>query len=131
MSHTVCGKSWEEPGTIMIIPEPPPISYEMLVAYIIIIITSSFARSATSPLFAYCDSVIRRRTAELQLPDCVRFKSAAAPGPIASASTAAPRLRPLPAAAPRLRLLRLLLSDCMHPLAAPLLHTMTSYYRGQ
>ena len=72
---------------------------------------------------------IQRRTAlcaELLLPDCVRLppdcvgfsccsplasasNQLLLPGPIASASTAAPRLLPLPAAAPRLCLLQLLL----------------------
>ena len=72
-----------------------------------IIITSSFARSATSPSFTYVSNLV---------PDSSLCRPAA------------PRLRPLQlllsiasasAAAPRLRLLRLLLPDCMHPLAAP------------
>ena len=52
----------------------------------------------------------------LRLPDCVRFGCGT---PIASASAAAPRLRPLQLLLARLRPLRLLLLDCMHPLAPP------------
>ena len=104
-----------------------------------IIITSSFAHSATSPSFTYVSNLVpdsslcraaapRLHPLQLLLPDCVRFScclplasaSAAAPdcvrfgccSPIASASTAAPRLRPLQLLLARLRPLRLLLSAC-------------------
>ena len=60
-----------------------------------ICITSSiayFARSATSPLFAYVSNL-----APLLLPDCVRFDCCSL---IASDSTAAPPLHPLVAFQP-------------------------------
>ena len=94
------------------------------------IYTSSFACfacSATSPLLAYVSNLapdVGRRTAlcaELLLSDCVRFSCCS---PIASASTATRRSRPLQlllpdfilppsAAAPRFCSLYLLLPDCV------------------
>ena len=117
---------------------------------------AGFARSATSPSFAYVSNLC----AELLLPDCVRFSCS----PIASIRfvTAVPRFRPLQlllaarlrplrllfpdfnsspiacasAAAPRLRLLQLQLPDCVHfgccsPIpsastAAPRLHPLNA-----
>ena len=68
----------------------------------------------------------RSRPLWLLLPDCIRFNCCS---PIASASTAAPRLRPLQLLA-RLRPLQLLLPDCVRfnccspaSTAAPRLHT--------
>ena len=99
--------------------------------------TSSWARFATSPLFAYvCNSAPDSSPSELLIPDCVRF-SCCSPialirfnccSPFASASAAARHLCLLlpdcvrfncspimctSAAAPRLRPLRLLLPDCI------------------
>ena len=69
----------------------------------------------------------RSRPLRLLLPDCVRFNCCS---PIASASTAAPRLRPLQLLLARLRPLQLLLPDCVRfnccspaSTAAPRLHT--------
>ena len=58
-------------------------------------------QSCCSPIASACPPIASGSALQLLL--------AASLGPIASASTAAPRLRPLPAAAPRLRLLQLLL----------------------
>ena len=88
---------------------------------IIIYFTSSFARSATSPSYAYVsnpapDSSLCRaagpRLHPLQLlfPDCVRFGCWS---PIASASTAGPRLRLL-----QLQLPDCICFDCCSPIAS-------------
>ena len=108
----------------------------------LIIITSSFTRSATSPSFAYVSnpvpdsSLCRPATPRLHPLSCcspiasIRFNCCS---PFVSASAAVPRLRlpPLPlaicvrfsccspivstsAAAPRLRPLQLLFPDCIH-----------------
>ena len=68
---------------------------------------------ATCVCFSCCSPLA---SASAAAPDCVRFGCCS---PIASASTTAPRLRPLQLLLARLRPLRLLLPDCMHPLAAP------------
>ena len=80
-----------------------------------------FARSATSPLFAYTsntapDSSLCRAAApqlrplQLLFPNCVCFSCCS---PIASASTAAPRLRPL-----QLQLPDCIRFNCCSPIAS-------------
>ena len=62
-----------------------------------------------------CSSIAVAPSASAAVPNRIRFGCCS---PIASASAAAPRLRPLQLLLARLRpLRRLLLPDCMHPLA--------------